>query len=371
MLAGAVAVLALTACGAGSPVPSGSLPSSVEVGGRSVPFQGLQAWSVASTTSRTSTHLVVFATGSDDGGSECGPAVVRIHAEESATSVRLTAADYEAPSGPTTACPAIGYVPSPQRVVLRRPIGDRSVVDASSGKRGSLLVTTDYPNLHAPAPLAATPIARENDSTSVVQNWVDGDDGTLVLSLTTSTPAAVRAEPPYGRIVRRFEIEGTPAVLYRDGSGRYGQQQVQWTPNARQTITLRLANDTHRRWTEDQAVALARAVTNTTTERTGRLPQPETPGTVAASWSSADGPVRHAPNLLKSSGVYIGVSCQGKGTVTVSLRGADHPFACDAALADHVVESIGKPDEVFFVDVTATEGVRWTVTLARASLDGS
>lgn len=365
----AAVVLALTSCAARPPVPSGSLPPSVEVQGRSVPYAGLQAWSVASTTSRTSTRLHVFATGSDDGGSACGPPVVRVHAVETASSVRLSVADYEDPATAGMACPAIGYVPSPQAIDLQRPVGDRTVVDASSGKRGTLLVASDYPTVEAPAPLAPVPLRRDDGSAAITEVWSDGT-GTP-LSLVTSTPSAVRDEAPYGRIVRQFDIGGTPAVLYSTGSGTDQQQQVQWTPNRRQTITLRLSNDEHRRWTADQAVALARSVTNYTTEATGRLPQPSTPGTAAASYNSADGPVRHAPNLLKSSGVYVGVNCEGKGTVTVSLRGTAYPFMCGVALSHHVVESTGKPEETFYVDVTATTGVRWAVTLARASLDGS
>jgi hypothetical protein len=75
--------------------------------------------------------------------------------------------------------------------------------------------------------------------------------------------------------------------------------------------------------------------------------------------------------MWKSSGIFVGVRCQGAGTVTVSLRGSSYPIACAAGATQHVVRSDGLPNEPFFVDVTATKGVRWTVTLARASLDGS
>jgi hypothetical protein len=366
VLALAATVLALTSCAVAVPVPSGSMPAFVQVGAREVPFAGLQAWTVVSAESRGSTRLVVFATGSEDGGTVCGPPVLRLHAEESATRVRISVAAYQAKAGANTACPAIGYVPSAQRLVLRKPLGDRTVVDASSGERSTLLVGTDYPALPTPAGLTASPLEQWGEPPAVTRRWSDGRNA--MLSLATGAPADVRADGPYGRVLRRFDIGGTPAALYGSGSG---QQEVQWTPNRRQTITLRLDDGRDRRWTADQAVALARSVTGYTTESTGRLPQPTTPGTVAAAYSSADGPVRHAPNLLKSSGVFVGVSCQGKGTVTVALRGTAHPFACAETLGQHVVRSVGKPNDTFFLDVTATSGVRWTVTLARASLDGS
>jgi hypothetical protein len=233
----------------------------------------------------------------------------------------------------------------------------------------TLLVGTDYPTLTPPGSLTASPLDRRDPDGPVEQHWSAGQD--TPIALQTSVPAAVRSDGAYGRIVRQLDVHGSPAVLYRDGAGEYGQQQVQWTPNRRQTITLRLTNDRRHRWSADEAVALARSVSNYTTEATGRLPQPATPGTTVASYSSADGPVRHAPNMWKSSGVYVGVSCAGTGTVTVALRGITYPFRCAAALTDHVVKSIGQPNDPFFLDVTASKGVRWAVTLARASLDGS
>jgi hypothetical protein len=364
----AAAVLALAAC-AGTPVPaSGSLPPSVVVHGRVVPFDDLQRWTLASVPDRDSTRVTVFAVGADSGGGPCGPPVVRLSAAETATTVRISVADYEEPSGATTACPAIGYLGGPQSLVLDRPIGDRRVVDAGTGKVRTLLVASDYPRLVAPAGFAATPFGELAGEARATQSWTERGDGGL--SLGTTTPAASRDESPYGRIVRRFSIDGSPAAVYSTGGGD-AQWQVQWTPNSRQTITLRMNDSAQRRWNADQAEALARKVTNYTTEATGRLPAPSTPGTTVATYSSADGPVRRAPNMWKSSGIYVGVRCEGSGTVTVSLRGSTDPFACTVGMTQHVVRSEGSPNETFFLDVTATKGVRWTVTLARASLDGS
>lgn len=368
-LALAVVVLALAACGARPPVAGGTRPAFVQIQGREVPYRGLQAWTVASATARTATRLTVFATGSDDGGTACGPPVLRIHAEETASSIRIEVADYEDQAGPMTACPAIGYVPGPHAVTLRGPIGDRTVVDASTGTTATLLVGTDYPILRPPGSFTPSALSRQDPAGAVVQTWSDGQDAAI--RLETTVPSATRDAAPYGRIMRRFEVGGAPAALYRDGAGEYGQTEVQWTPNRRQTISLHLIDGKHRRWTAEQAVALARSVTNYRAEATGRLPQPVTPGTAVAAYSSADGPVHHAPNMWKSSGVFVGVDCQGRGAVTVALRGTTSSFTCGERLTHHVVKSVGKPDETFFLDVTASSGVRWAVVLARASLDGS
>ena len=368
-LAIAVAVLALAACSGRAGSSSGSVAPSVVVHGRLIPFDELQRWTLASVPSRDSRRLTIFAVGADSGGGPCGPPVVRLHAEESTTTVRVSVADYEVPTGPTTACPAIGYIASPHAVVLDRSIGDRRIVDASSGKRRTLLVAADHPRLVAPAGFTALPFGQVAGGSRATQTWTDRDDGRL--SLETTSPAASRGESPYGRIVRRFSIDGSPAAIYSTGGGEYAQWQVQWTPNSRQTITIRMDSSARRRWNADAVEALARKVTNYRTQGTGRLPLPPTPGTTVASYSSADGPVRHAPSMWKSSGIYVGVRCQGAGTVTVGLRGSTYPFPCEAGATQHLVRSNGAPDETFYVDVTATKGVRWAVTLARASLDGS
>jgi hypothetical protein len=220
-----------------------------------------------------------------------------------------------------------------------------------------------------PAGFTALPFGEVAGASRATQAWSERGIGDMFLE-TTTPAAAAGGEAPYGRIVRQFSIGGSPATIYSTGGGD-AQWQVQWTPNSSQTITLRLNSFTQRRWTTDEAEALARKVTNYTTEGTGRLPMPATPGTVVASYSSADGPVRHAPNMWKSSGIYVGVGCEGAGTVTVMLRGSTYPFACGVGMTQHLVRSNGQPTKTFYVDVTATKDVRWAVTLARASLDGS
>lgn len=364
----AAAGLSLAAC-AERPVPSGSsIAPSVTVYGRVIPFDDLQRWTLASVPSRDDARLTVFAVGVDSGGGPCGPPVVRLIAEESETTVRISVADYQEQPGVTTACPAIGYVSSPQSVVLDRAIGDRRIVDASTGKVQRLLVAADFPMLAAPAGFTALPFGQVAGVARATQGWRERGGGGIWLE--TTTPSS-RDDSPYGRVVGRFLIGGSPAGVYSTGGGRYGQWQVQWTPNSRQTITLRLNNSKQRRWDADEVEALARQVTNYTTEGTGRLPLPSTPGTTVASYSSADGPVWHAPNMWKSSGIYVGVRCDGAGTVTVSLRGSSYQFACKVGGTEHVERSDGPANETFYVDVTATKDVRWTVTLARASLDGS
>ncbi|GAA2748566.1 hypothetical protein CLV52_2924 [Amnibacterium kyonggiense] len=345
-----------------------AIAPTVTVHGRVIPYDDLESWTQASVPSRDATRLSVFAIGSDTGGSPCGSPVVRVLAEESATTVRISVAAYQEPRGADLACTAIGHAPVPQPVVLRAPIGDRRIVDASTGKARALLVASDHPQLVAPAGFVAQPFGGIAGQPTVTQTW-RAEDG-RALALRTTTPAAVREDAAYGRIVRRSTIDGAPATVYSTGGGS-ARWQVQWTPNGRQTITL-LADDSLRQhWTADAVEALARAVTNYRTEGTGRLPLPETPGMTVASWSSADGPVRHAPNLWKSSGIWVGVRCEGVGTVTVSLRNTSRTFFCTERATDHLERSDGAPDETFFVDVRATKGVRWTVALARASLDGS
>src|ERR1700712_5725689 len=97
----AVALLGVAGCAAGPAVPPGAgVAPSVTVAGKTIPYDGPQAWSVASISSRGSKDLPVFAVGSDRmGGGECGPPVVRLHATETKTQIRVLVADYQQTPG--------------------------------------------------------------------------------------------------------------------------------------------------------------------------------------------------------------------------------------------------------------------------------
>ncbi|WP_375388405.1 hypothetical protein [uncultured Amnibacterium sp.] len=367
--AAVVLLVALAACSGGG-TPAASFPPSVEVTGAAIPYDGLQPWSLASIPTRSSRVLTVFATGSDRGGGPCGPPVLRLSAVETDSEVRVSVAGYQEARGADPMCAAIAYSPSPYEVRLRAPLGDRRLVDARSGRSPRLLVSSDYPDVpNPPKPFRTAIMGYSGDTRAVSRAWSVQDGAGL--TLLVQPPASVRTAGPYGRIVRQTDIGGSPATVYRTGSGAGTQRTVQWTPNARQTISVRLDSGPERRWTDDQAVAIARSVTGYRTTATTRLPVPSVPGTAAAVYSSADGPVLHEPNLLKSSGVYVGVVCQGRGAVYVALRGAVLQFTCAAEPRQFVRESVGAASETFFLDVSGDRGVRWSVVLARASLDGS
>jgi hypothetical protein len=359
------------------PVDGISPASTVLVQGRSVPYSGAQQWSSPSVPARTSRLLTIFATGSaDSGGSQCGPPAVRILTRETSTAVRILVADYQDAAEPGTACPAIGYVPSAHIVTLRAPLGSRTLVDAADRRSAAVLDGSTIPDLASPpAPFTTSTVEQrpEDPDHLVVRRWSyrRGDDDRWV-TLTVGSPAALtRDRSPYGHHVRTFDVQGSIAALYESDGDADPTYEAQWTPNPQQTIRLDLVGTPQQHWTAAGAVALARAVRGYRTTGTDRLPAPRTPGTAAAEYSSADGPVHGALNLLKSSGVYVGVNCQGHGTVTVTLRGSTYRYSCSPRLSSHVDESVGKPFESFRVSVTATAGARWTVVLARASLDGS
>ncbi|MFD1721871.1 hypothetical protein [Amnibacterium endophyticum] len=373
--AAAIVLLASTGCSAVPAAVAGSapddLPESVQVEGKTVPYAEPQRWTVASIPARSSRTLQVFATGStDEGGSACGPAVLRFHVEETAETVRVLVAGYQQPRPQNLACAAIGYVPSPHPVRLESPLGDRRLVDAHTGKAATLLVGTDYPDIPVPPGAPARAVLQPGWGDGPVQRrWTYPDGRALTLQVQQPRPSSDVG--PYGRTVRQRQIHGSPATVYATGGKEYGTTQVVWTPNREQTITVQLSNSPKRQWTLDEATAIARSVTDYRTADTGRLAQPSSPGTAAASYNSADGPVRHDPNLFKSSGVHIALDCQGTGRVTVTLRDTDYRFECTSTLTHHLRTSVGAPDEPFFVDITADPGVRWAATLARASLDGS
>jgi hypothetical protein len=253
-------------------------------------------------------------------------------------------------------------------------MGQRTLIDASNGAHPRLLDGSTLPDLpHPPAGFGPSVIQQPEHERLIERSWtaMRGDWPRLLL-LTGSPADLTRDFPPYGEIVRQFRLGGTVATAYESGDAGSPGFAVQWTPNAQQTIRLQLDGDPSRAWTLSDAIRLSRSVTGyRSTPAEQPLPPTKTPGTVAATYSSTDGPVTRVPNLLKSSGVWVGVNCRGTGHVAVTLRGRTFTWACSTRPSAHVAESTGRPDETFFVTVVADPGVRWTVTLARASLDGS
>lgn len=361
-----------TSVGPGAALP----PRSIVVQGRTVPYQRVQPVASASIAARSSRLLTVFVTGSpDSGGGQCGPPAIRILTQETPSTVRILVADYEAPAAPDTACPAIGYAAAPQPVHLMTPLAGRQLLDAATGRALAVLDGSTVPTLPSPpAPFPFSELEQAPHSPIVVRSWTDPHgNGYRQMQLLTAPLAALTGDmSPYGRIVRQFDVHGNTATLYADDSPDGTTYEAQWSPNSQQTIRLELDASPARHWTAAQAVDLARAVTGyRSAGGPGALPPPVTPGTSAATYSSEGGPVQHAPNLLKSSGVWVGLSCQGAGQVTVALRGVTHTWTCTDRLSTHITKSTGRPDETFYLDVHATGGVRWTLTLNRASLDGS
>ena len=353
---------------------SASVAPFVIVAGRPVPYDHPQAWTSASTTSRSARTLTVFATGStDSGGDSCGAPALRFRVTETPRAVAVLVAGYQAPAGLATACAGVGYAPSPNTVHLRRPLGTRIVVDASTGRPVTLLVGSEHPDLpNPPTGMTATPLAEQEPGAAVTRNWfVEGASDAAAISISDQAPDSVREDGPYGRAALQTEIRGMPATVYHGVGAAPGTWFVQWTPNARQTITVRVSTAGTHRWNSTSTLALARTVTGYTTVATDRLGEPSVPGTVAATYNSADGAVRGAINLLKSSGVHVGVDCRGTGRLTVTIRNATTAIDCGATLRHHAFESTGPPNDPFALSIDADPGVRWALSLARASLDGS
>lgn len=358
----------------GQRAAAASVAPFVVVAGRPVPYDRPQAWTSASISARTSRALSVFAAGSTDaGGDYCGEPVLRFRVTETPKEVAVLVANYQAPAGLTTGCAGVGYSAAPNLVRLQQPLGTRTVVDASTGHAVGLLIGSEHPNLPAtPHGMTATPLAQQEPSGPVSRNWfVKGDFDTAAISVSDQAPASVRNDGPYGRVALQAEIRGTPATVYQDVGGAPGAWFVQWTPNARQTITLRVAAAGSRHWNAASTLALARTVTGYATVASDRLGEPSVAGTVAATYNSADGPVQGATNLLKSSGVYVGLDCRGPGRLTVTIRTASTTVDCTTELEHHSFENTGSPNAAFPLTVEADSGVHWSLSVARASLDGS
>lgn len=377
MLLALVAIAVLTVQGfvpAAVRAGRSSVAPFVVVAGRAVPYDGPQAWTTASILSRTSRRLEVFATGSTDGGgSPCGPPVLQFRLRETASAVRVLVAGYQAPSALATACAAIGYLPGPHPVRLERPLGSRAVIDESTGHAVTVVDGDDRPTLpHPPIGLHAQPLLRQGPHDPVFRGWTaPGVAGPFAVAVITRSPASTRVDGPYGRTVQQALVGSTPATLYRGVGTDPGTWFVQWTPNRRPTITLRVATAGRFRWTAASALQLARQVSGYRSEPTGRLGEPVVRRTVAATYSSADGPVQGATNLLKSSGVFVGVDCIGPGRLTVMMRGRSYRLACASSLRHHEFESVGAADQSFDLSVHAPPDLRWSLSLARATLDGT
>lgn len=159
--------------------------------GRTVPFDSLQPVSAASMAARSSKTLTVFVTGFPDrGGSVCGPPAIRILTQETPKTVRILVADYQAPASPGMACPAIGYGPAPQTASLSAALGDRAVIDVSTGKPVPVLDGSTVPDpTNPPAPFTTSTVSgRQGDRAERSWSYRRGDDERHT-DLLTATPA--------------------------------------------------------------------------------------------------------------------------------------------------------------------------------------
>lgn len=162
-----------------------------------VPRSEPEAWESAWVTSLSSRTLMVRALGQDGIAGGCGPPQVRLTVSESATQVRVAARAVRFHGIGGASCADEGYGRTSHAVSLKSPLGDRPVVDATTGSEKAVLDAATAATIDGlPSSLVTTDLAMETHDDGVPtlrRTWRSARDGQFViLQIATKSGSASR-----------------------------------------------------------------------------------------------------------------------------------------------------------------------------------
>lgn len=171
--------------------------TSILVHGKRVPYAGRVPWSDAISDPHNPRRVVVFADGINMRGKPtCVLPIERPSVHVTGHAVEILIAGYADPMPPDTACAPVA--PNPQRVVVRlpSPLGQRSLIDATTGMRHPVLDPAPVPNLGIPVPTgyAAQPISWDERTGIVTRDWTSKACATQCLIQLRYAPPTSHAQ---------------------------------------------------------------------------------------------------------------------------------------------------------------------------------
>ncbi len=216
------------------------------------------AWVDAWVSSPASKVLMVRAVGQDGPAGQCGPPQVRLEVTETGSVVRVTARYARSLPG-SGACADVGYGPTPHAVALREPLGERVVVDATTGKEQPLIVASTAATIRdLPPGFETYDIAHDTtDGADIIRRQWRGPGGFVLLTTQTITTRRLL----YHREVVRYD--GTNVRFHVHEDEPRDVYYLEWrTPSGTQAnVDLHLRHGT---WTPEQALAVVRRTTDAT-----------------------------------------------------------------------------------------------------------
>lgn len=227
VLSGATVGLVAAARHRTSPHASSAAGKSLTVDGHRYVLNREISWSGAILDATHPNELTILPHWATPGG--CGRPYIAVEARQSATSVQLTARQYDPYTPPNVNCAAIGYVVQPVQVNLAAALQARPLIDATTGQRHVVLDQASLPRLAFPVgagTFSAAPVTWD-DRTMIATETFTAPDGSAV----TATFSADRAElaPGLKRTGAALTIAFRPATFLRDPHNR-AETILRWQP---------------------------------------------------------------------------------------------------------------------------------------------
>jgi hypothetical protein len=175
---------------------------------------------------------------------------------ESESTVRVEARYARILPGPG-ACADVGYGPTPHVVTLRAPIGDRAVVDASTGEDRPFLVASTAATIRDLPPGYETyDIAHDTiDGAEIVRRQWRGPGGFVLLTTQTSTTKRLL----YHQEVVRYDGKSVRFHAHEDEPRDVYYLEWRMASGTQANVDLHLRHGT---WTPTQALTVVRRTTD-------------------------------------------------------------------------------------------------------------
>lgn len=201
---------------------------------------------------------MVRTVGQDGPAGQCGPPQVHFFVTENEAMVRVTAR-YARILPAAGACSDVGYGPSPHSVALREPLGDRAVVDATSGQQRPVLDASAAATItELPAGFKTYDLSRDTvDGADMVRRLWRGPGGYVLLTTQTSSSRRLL----YHREVVRYEGLDVRFHVHEDEPRDVYYLEWRMPSGTQANVDLHLPHET---WTPAQALAVVQRTSDAT-----------------------------------------------------------------------------------------------------------
>lgn len=243
--------------------------TSITVNGKPVPYAGRVPWSDAILDPHNPRRIFVFADGGNMRGKPtCVLPIERPSVHATTHEVEILIAGYANPIPPNTACAPVGPSPQDVAVTLPSPLGQRSLIDITTGLHHPVLNPATVPDVGIPVPTGyvAQPISWDERTGIVTHDWVSRACATQCLIEMRYAPPTSDAQFDLFsglHITGDVPVHHARATIYTYREKQFTETALVWTRSDHSRILISVGGLPGRQTpapTRAQAIALARSI---------------------------------------------------------------------------------------------------------------